>query len=62
MNDRDEKAIGFIRLGDQGLPMAVAIAQAGYQLHLWARKASSLDGLRGIEHVKHDSLRDLGAG
>ncbi len=42
--------------------MAVAIAQAGYQLHLWARKASSLDGLRGIEHVKHDSLRDLGAG
>jgi len=61
MNDRDEKAIGFIGLVTRACRW-VAIAQAGYQLHLWARKASSLDGLRGIEHVKHDSLRDLGAG
>jgi hypothetical protein len=27
-------AIGFIGLGDQGLPMAMAIAQAGYPLHV----------------------------
>ena len=61
MSGHHEEAIGFIGLGDQGLPMAAAIAQARYQLHVWARKPSSLDKLSGIEHVKHDSLRDLGA-
>lgn len=30
-------AVGFIGLGDQGLPMAIAIAEAGYPLHEWAR-------------------------
>jgi hypothetical protein len=31
-----QSAIGFIGLGDQGLPMATAIAVAGYPLHVWA--------------------------
>ncbi len=38
-------AIGFIGLGDQGLPMAKAIAAAGFPLHVWARRRSSLDAL-----------------
>jgi 3-hydroxyisobutyrate dehydrogenase-like beta-hydroxyacid dehydrogenase len=29
--------VGFIGRGDQGLPMATAIAEAGYPLHVWAR-------------------------
>jgi 3-hydroxyisobutyrate dehydrogenase-like beta-hydroxyacid dehydrogenase len=31
-----QSAVGFIGLGDQGLPMATAIAVAGYPLHVWA--------------------------
>jgi len=37
-------AVGFIGLGDQGLPMATAIAEAGFPLHAWARRPTSLDG------------------
>ena len=29
--------VGFIGLGDQGLPMATAIAEAGYPLHVGGR-------------------------
>ncbi len=61
MSDHHNEAIGFVGLGDQGLPMAVAIAEAGYTLHVWARKPGSLDGLGGTKHVKHDSLNSLGA-
>ena len=32
---RYRPAVGFIGLGDQGLPMATAIADAGYSLHVW---------------------------
>jgi 3-hydroxyisobutyrate dehydrogenase-like beta-hydroxyacid dehydrogenase len=28
--------VGFIGLGDQGLPMAEAIAEAGFPVHAWA--------------------------
>jgi 3-hydroxyisobutyrate dehydrogenase-like beta-hydroxyacid dehydrogenase len=35
---------GFIGLGDQGLPMAAAIAEAGFPLHARARRPASLDG------------------
>jgi len=31
-----QPAVGFIGLCDQGLPMATAIAVAGYPLHVWA--------------------------
>jgi 3-hydroxyisobutyrate dehydrogenase-like beta-hydroxyacid dehydrogenase len=54
-------AVGFIGLGDQGLPMAVAIAEGGFELHAWARRPVSLDGLRGVEHVRHDDLESLAA-
>ena len=54
-------SVGFIGLGDQGLPMARAIAEAGFALHAWARRPTSLDGLRGVPHVRHGDLRDLAA-
>lgn len=61
MTDHHNEAVGFVGLGDQGLPMAEAIAEAGYRLHVWARKPGNLDGLGGTDHVKHGSLKDLGA-
>lgn len=54
-------AVGWIGLGDQGLPMAAAIATAGYPLHVWARRPASLEALSDVPHVRHDSTRDLGA-
>lgn len=59
--DRDRPHVGFIGLGDQGLPMATAIAEAGLPLHAWARRSTSLDGLRGVPHVRHDGIRELAA-
>lgn len=41
--------------------MATAIAEAGFPLHAWARRSTSLDGLRGVPHVRHDSIQDLAA-
>ncbi|WP_329239384.1 NAD(P)-dependent oxidoreductase [Actinoallomurus sp. NBC_01490] len=58
---RERPPVGFIGLGDQGLPMATAIAEAGFPLHAWARRPTSLDGLRGVSHVRHDGIRDLAA-
>jgi 3-hydroxyisobutyrate dehydrogenase-like beta-hydroxyacid dehydrogenase len=49
-----QPAIGFIGLGDQGLPMATAIAEAGYPLHVWARRPSSLAALGTIAHGRAD--------
>ncbi|ADI12622.1 hypothetical protein SBI_09504 [Streptomyces bingchenggensis BCW-1] len=34
--------MGFIGLGDQGLPMATAIAEAGFPLHTWARRPAAV--------------------
>ncbi len=59
--DTTKPAVGFIGLGDQGLPMATAIAEAGYALHVWARRPESLDALGGTEYVRHDNPKDLGA-
>jgi 3-hydroxyisobutyrate dehydrogenase-like beta-hydroxyacid dehydrogenase len=54
-------SIGFIGLGDQGLPMAMAIAEAGYPLHVWARRPNSLDALGTVAHIRHDTTSDLAA-
>ena len=37
--------VGFIGLGDQGAPMAQAISDSGFGLHVWARRPQSLDVL-----------------
>lgn len=54
-------AFGWVGLGDQGLPMATAIAEAGFSLHVWARRPTSLDGLHGVAHLRHDDLQALAA-
>ncbi|SFJ83838.1 NAD(P)-dependent oxidoreductase [Amycolatopsis sacchari] len=59
--DTARPTVGFIGLGDQGLPMATAIAEAGFALHAWARRPASLRGLRDVPHVRHDSLQELAA-
>lgn len=57
------RRVGFIGLGDQGLPMAAAVAAAGFELHVWARRPGSLDGLiaAGTPHTAHHSPADLAA-
>jgi 3-hydroxyisobutyrate dehydrogenase-like beta-hydroxyacid dehydrogenase len=35
--------VGFIGLGDQGLPMATAIGEAGFAVHTWARRPETLN-------------------
>ena len=41
--------------------MAVAIADAGYPLHVWARRPASIDALGHTPHVRHDDIEGLGA-
>jgi hypothetical protein len=53
--------VGFIGLGDQGLPMAIAIAEAGYPLQAWARRPASLEALAGVPHARHENIADLAA-
>jgi 3-hydroxyisobutyrate dehydrogenase-like beta-hydroxyacid dehydrogenase len=61
MKDLRDLKVGFIGLGDQGAPIARAIAEAGFELHAWARKARSLDALDGVRYVAHQSPAELGA-
>ncbi|WP_049573949.1 NAD(P)-dependent oxidoreductase [Streptomyces sp. SBT349] len=53
--------IGFIGLGDQGGPMARAIAEAGHPLHAWARRPASLAILDGVPYTAHAGAADLAA-
>ncbi|WP_162130078.1 NAD(P)-dependent oxidoreductase [Streptomyces xiaopingdaonensis] len=52
---------GFIGLGDQGLPMARAVAEAGFSLTAWARRPASLEPLAGVPHQVADSVEELAA-
>jgi 3-hydroxyisobutyrate dehydrogenase-like beta-hydroxyacid dehydrogenase len=52
--------VGFIGLGDQGAPMAQAIAEAGWPLHVWARHPHSLAILADTPHTTHETVPDLG--
>lgn len=52
-------SVGFIGLGDQGGPMARAIGEAGFPLHVWARRPASLDVLADVPHVAHTSVPEL---
>lgn len=51
--------VGFVGLGDQGLPMAAAIAGAGCPLQVWARHRGSLEQLADTPHTQHDTLAGL---
>lgn len=52
--DRAPLKVGFIGLGDQGLPMAEAIAEAGHELHVWARRQASTEPLVRVATVEPD--------
>lgn len=53
--------VGWVGLGDQGAPMARAIAAAGFELNVWVRRASSLAALDGLPYIRQDTLAGLGA-
>jgi 3-hydroxyisobutyrate dehydrogenase-like beta-hydroxyacid dehydrogenase len=53
--------IGFVGLGDQGAPMAEAISDAGFALHVWARRAQSYDAISAVRYLRHDSIESLAA-
>jgi 3-hydroxyisobutyrate dehydrogenase-like beta-hydroxyacid dehydrogenase len=54
-------AIGFIGLGDQGGPMAQAISRAGFPLHVWARRAQSLESVADVLHTVQPTVSALAA-
>lgn len=56
-----ELSVGWVGLGDQGAPMARAIAEAGFELNVWVRREASLAALDGVPYVRHDTLDALGA-
>jgi 2-hydroxy-3-oxopropionate reductase len=43
--------VGFIGLGVMGRPMALHLQAAGHELHVWARRPQSFDGLSAIVHA-----------
>jgi 3-hydroxyisobutyrate dehydrogenase-like beta-hydroxyacid dehydrogenase len=57
----DKPAVGWIGLGDQGTPMAQAIADNGYPLHVWARRPESLKALDGhiLMMMNHKNALDV---
>ncbi len=50
--------VGFIGIGDQGAPMAVAIAEK-FNLHVWARRDFSYESLEGTLFTRHESAVEL---
>ncbi|TRO55637.1 NAD(P)-dependent oxidoreductase [Streptomyces sp. IB201691-2A2] len=58
---RNISKVGFIGLGDQGGPMAEAIAEHGYKLHVWARRPASLAAVAAVPHAEHDTVASLAA-
>ncbi|MFM9919598.1 NAD(P)-dependent oxidoreductase [Lacisediminihabitans sp. H27-G8] len=55
------QSVGFIGLGDQGAPMARAVAESPFHLRVWARRAASLGALHGRPHTAEASVRALAA-
>jgi 3-hydroxyisobutyrate dehydrogenase len=51
--------VGFIGVGDQGGPMAEAIAQAGFGLHIWARRDAAAEPYRALGATIYSNPQDL---
>jgi 6-phosphogluconate dehydrogenase (decarboxylating) len=54
-----ELKVGFVGLGDQGIPMVEAISDAGFELRVWARRPQSFDAISRVKYRRHDSLKSL---
>lgn len=52
--------VGFIGLGDQGAPMARAVADSSFPLRVWARRPASLAAIAGLPHTVDPSPAALG--
>jgi hypothetical protein len=52
--------VGFVGLGDQGAPMAIAIAEAGWPLRVWARHQRSYEALGDVSYERCESVEELG--
>ena len=52
--------VGFVGLGDQGAPMAIAIAKAGWLLRVWARHERSYEALGDVSYERCESVEELG--
>jgi 3-hydroxyisobutyrate dehydrogenase-like beta-hydroxyacid dehydrogenase len=61
MADGRPMTVGFVGLGSQGGPMARRIAQAGFQLLLWARRPETLVPYSDTAAELALDLADLGA-
>jgi 3-hydroxyisobutyrate dehydrogenase-like beta-hydroxyacid dehydrogenase len=53
--------IGFVGLGNQGAPMALRIADAGFPLTVWARRPRTLETFRRSDVNVVENLAELGA-
>jgi len=51
--------VGFIGLGLMGRPLALHLAKAGHQLHLWARRPASLEPLKDVAAHAHVSAAEV---
>ncbi len=48
--------VGFIGLGVMGRPMAQHLQRAGHELHVWARRPQSAEGLQAVVHATPAAL------
>jgi 2-hydroxy-3-oxopropionate reductase len=48
--------VGFIGLGVMGRPMALHLQRAGHELHVWARRPQSTEGLPATVHATPAAL------
>jgi len=51
--------VGFIGLGLMGRPMALHLARAGHELHLWARRPASLEPFAAVNARLHVSAAEV---
>ncbi|MFI6875759.1 NAD(P)-dependent oxidoreductase [Streptomyces sp. NPDC050400] len=58
---RNIRRVGFIGLGDQGGPMAEAIGEQAFDMHVWARRPASLSSVAAVPHVVHETVAGLAA-
>lgn len=47
-SDREVERVGFLGLGPMGLPMAHALADAGFEVVAWNRTGAKVDQLRTV--------------
>lgn len=59
MSEMTALKVGFIGLGDQGGPMALAIAESGFELHVWARRPQSLEAMAEAPHIVEKTVHAL---